>query len=146
MKPRFAFRLRRIVVSTSTWVSDASKKTTTRLVNALLFPPQPTVQQDLVAFAKKSPALRADYNTAEIIYQMQLVGLEELRAVTSFTIEKPFLAEKMKAELVAKKVTPDVIDAITSNLHLNVFQLDGGLCCGRLRWGQDLQGCHHDET
>ena len=87
-----------------------------RLAGNFWMPP-PTVEQDLVAFANNSPALKADYNTAEVINAMQLVGLKELRAVTSFSVHKTGVTQKVHAELAAKGVPPDVIKAITSNLE-----------------------------
>ena len=83
----------------------------------LLFNPPPSAQQSLVAFAKKSPELKMGYNEAEVINDMKLVGMKELRAVASFTIKKEFLSSKLQKELDAKGVPADIRDGIVEGVE-----------------------------
>jgi len=85
-------------------------------LKALIFPP-PTSQQDLVQYATRvSRDGRFDYHDAEVINDMKLVGMKEMRAVTAFTAKRSVLKEKMVQELASKRVPNDVIAAIVEGI------------------------------
>lgn len=76
-----------------------------------------TPQQELVAYARRSPRQRSmDYREAEVINRMQLVGMQELRAVTCFTMKRDMLEKKLINELLAKRLPQAAVDAITAEI------------------------------
>lgn len=80
--------------------------------------PPPTSEQKLLNYAKKASreAGSLSYYEAEVINDMKLIGMQEMRAVTAFTAKKAVLKEKMQKELVAKRVPADVVEAIAAGV------------------------------
>ncbi|CAJ1389294.1 unnamed protein product [Effrenium voratum] len=92
---------------------------TTKFVNKFrgwLSPPPIGAKEQLVAYANnfKFPV---GYQEAQIINEMKLVGLEEMRAVAAFECATSVLKEKMRAELVGKRVPEIVTDSILAGIE-----------------------------
>lgn len=114
----------------------ASVKKTVKIVASVkntvkdIFVPPATSKQDLVSYARRRISRDANhvgYDEAEAIHDMKLVGMQEMRAVTVFTVKRAALKDKMKAELTGKRIDEDVVDAVTqgidSTLHYtNTFE------------------------
>mmetsp|Transcript_40342 Transcript_40342/g.127016 ORF Transcript_40342/g.127016 Transcript_40342/m.127016 type:complete len:206 (-) Transcript_40342:55-672(-) len=56
------------------------------------------------------------HEEAEAICNMKLVGMEEIRAVTAFIAKRDMLSVKMQAELTAKRLPQDVIEAVNAGI------------------------------
>mmetsp|Transcript_100531 Transcript_100531/g.199695 ORF Transcript_100531/g.199695 Transcript_100531/m.199695 type:complete len:261 (+) Transcript_100531:48-830(+) len=97
----------------------ASSRTISSYIDGIreVFWPPPTSQQQLLSYAQKATAGTSfGYHDAEVINDMKMVGMEEMRAVTAFTAKRSVLKEKMSAELKAKRVPGDVIDAVVEGI------------------------------
>ena len=76
---------------------------------------EPTSQQDLVQYANRvTRGNQMTYNVAEAIRDIQVVGLNEMRAVAAFSAPPHMLETKLRLELQSKKVPEAVIKAIVA--------------------------------
>ena len=88
-----------------------------RMIFGFFASKEPTCQQDLVQYAHRVIDERGNqmtYNDAAAINDMQVVGLNEMRAVTAFSAPPHMLENKLRLELESKKVPEPVIKAIVS--------------------------------